>query len=801
MTHHNNNNNNNKTVYTVTTSSGVVEGQSVRVLDKTVHQFLNIPYAEPPVGALRFARPVSLKQPIKGIIDGTKPGNSCMQKFVKSLEFVKMGNITTSEDCLVLNVWTPHTRRKNVMFDRKQDRSLRPVMFWIYGGGLTIGSIFQSQYNASALAAHDIVVVSVNYRLGPFGYLYTGEDSAPGNVGFYDQILALEWVRDNIHSFGGDRNQITIFGESAGSWSASVHILSPLSKGLFKRVIMQSGGHMWNKLRAPYSKAQALSVAKQLATSIGCNDSKVEVWLQCLRGVGADKIINATDTTIQIYPLLDTDLLPVSAQVAFERHLFNKDLDILSGVNKNEGSALMQVLLKPNITKSDFIAFVQFMNAVYQDMNETVVSEQYLKGVDTNSPEALKWREYDLFGDIIMKCPTYLFAKQYARSSTIKSNRVYFYELTYQRRAYLDETVYGVTHYSDIDFVFGLPLIDPKHSDTDKDRQFSLQVMKLWTNFAKYGKPSDDWPKLIDPKNPTILPKIRELHPNILSHNFVNLFNDTCDDIVCGDKRLELVWNDEFNGNKIDTKKWDINSNWDPFDDKCDEISCKVSNNIYLMDGFLTLFAKYVANDYDYRLKRNYTTAQISSYKSWSYGRFELSAAMPTGPAITVSMLLMPSWLLPSVNIVDYEQIGQQIEFSVWYGIPELNQIFHTNVSSNIHDFHTYALDWTPHEFKWLIDGIPRHTISINKSFNDNNNKTDESFGRPLHLLFYIQVNQKSGNFSDDIYRQWNCSALIVDYVRVYQWVDNNVNTRPNNTAPAVITNDVSTDSNSFVVI
>ncbi|CAG2122072.1 unnamed protein product, partial [Medioppia subpectinata] len=124
-----------------------------------------------------------------------------------------------SEDCLVLNIWTTNTT------------ALKPVMFWIHGGALSVGSIFQTWFNGSALATKDVVIVSANYRLGTFGFLYGEREYAPGNVGFYDQLLALKWVRENIHSFGGDRDQITIFGESAGSWSVSAHILSPLSKG------------------------------------------------------------------------------------------------------------------------------------------------------------------------------------------------------------------------------------------------------------------------------------------------------------------------------------------------------------------------------------------------------------------------------------------------------------------------------------------------------------------------------------------------------------------------------------------
>ncbi|CAG2122357.1 unnamed protein product, partial [Medioppia subpectinata] len=122
-------------------------------------------------------------------------------------------NATTSEDCLVLNIWTPNVDNNN---DNQQKVGLKAVMFSIYGGALSMGSIFQDFYNSSVLATNDVVVVTVNYRVGPLGFLYGGDETAPGNAGFYDQLLALKWVRENIHLFGGDRDQITIFGCSAG---------------------------------------------------------------------------------------------------------------------------------------------------------------------------------------------------------------------------------------------------------------------------------------------------------------------------------------------------------------------------------------------------------------------------------------------------------------------------------------------------------------------------------------------------------------------------------------------------------
>ncbi|CAG2115823.1 unnamed protein product, partial [Medioppia subpectinata] len=346
-----------------------------------------------------------------------------------------MGNITKSEDCLVLNVWTPTVRT-----DYPLKAPLKPVMFWIYGGGLIVGSAFQQQYNASLLATNDVVVVSVNYRLGPFGFLYGDREDAPGNVGFYDQLLALKWVRENIHLFGGDRDQITIFGESAGSKSVSAHIISPLSKGLFKRAIMQSGALFYNKHRYPMVKSEALLVSKQLAKNMNCSEEEEDNWLECLRGFEAQELMDGYDTRRQLSALSDTEFLPMNAQNMFENKLFNKDLDIMAGVMRNEGSIQSQSLVKPNLTEKDFNEFVTIIDAFYHNFDEKLVTDFYLKSIDKNSSDALKWAEYDMFGDLMTTCPTYRFAKAYGQLGG--AGGVYFYEQTYQRKSFLDEKVY-----------------------------------------------------------------------------------------------------------------------------------------------------------------------------------------------------------------------------------------------------------------------------------------------------------------------------------------------------------------------
>ncbi|CAG2120014.1 unnamed protein product [Medioppia subpectinata] len=167
----------------VKTTSGVVRGQTINVFDISIDQFLGIPYAEPPVGRLRFAKPEPIKTPKPDIIDATKPKNACIQS--PSPFFP---NVTTSEDCLVLNIWTPNAGNNNT-----NKSQLKPIMFHIHGGALTMGSIFAPPIT-NVLAIHDVVYVSTQYRLGQLGFLYGDWEDAPGNVGFYDQLLALKWV-------------------------------------------------------------------------------------------------------------------------------------------------------------------------------------------------------------------------------------------------------------------------------------------------------------------------------------------------------------------------------------------------------------------------------------------------------------------------------------------------------------------------------------------------------------------------------------------------------------------------------
>lgn len=255
----------------VTTELGVVRGtESER---EGVRAFLTIPYAAPPTGNDRWRVPQP-REPYDGPLDATAPGGSCPQDVGSSTaRFTVIP--TPEEDCLTLNVWSP------------ADADGLPVMFWIYGGGLRAGSAHQPYYIGDDLASEGVVVVSANYRLGAFGFLATDEladdsdDGSFGNYGLADQAAALEWVQENVAAFGGDPDNVTIFGESAGGGSVCAHLASPRSEGLFQRAIVQSGGGC-DRLQ---DAEEAQTAGAELLEAAGCTD------LACLRDVPTDELL------------------------------------------------------------------------------------------------------------------------------------------------------------------------------------------------------------------------------------------------------------------------------------------------------------------------------------------------------------------------------------------------------------------------------------------------------------------------------------------------------------------------------
>ena len=318
----------------VSTKYGDVEGLVTSYSNalgpfNSVSKFLGIPFAAPPIGKFRLKPP---RRPVawSNVLQAKKNGNVCWQS--KDFEFyIKMftSNVTYSEDCLYLNVFSP-----NVSLNL-------PVMVYIHGGGYSAGSAIP--YPSDNLALHGVVVVVIQYRLGPFGFLTTGDSAAPGNFGMLDQVQALTWVKENIENFGGDSSKVTIFGLSAGATSVSLHLLSPLSKSLFHQVIAESGVDLSPFATQPVSFG--LRFAKELAQKLDCPSNNHEAMVDCIREKKDDDIQKASESiNYQIYdylpwaPVVDNHFLLDTPLNLRKKGEFEK-LNLMISFNSQEGGS------------------------------------------------------------------------------------------------------------------------------------------------------------------------------------------------------------------------------------------------------------------------------------------------------------------------------------------------------------------------------------------------------------------------------------------------------------------------------
>lgn len=256
----------------VDTRLGPVKGSTEKSRNgKPFCSFRGIPYAAPPIGELRFEAPQSLS-PWSKVLNARHNGPVCIQKL--------LGLVVGREDCLYLNVYTPERPT--------DDRAKLPVIVYIHGGRYSVGSGVSYAAGPWYMLDKDVVLVTINYRLGVMGFLSTGDDVAPGNYAMKDQVAALRWVRDNIEQFGGDAERVTIQGQSAGSKSVHFHMFSPSSRGLFHRAISQSGSAFMPWVLPP---ADPLAKAKEQAEVVGCPATNSAALVRCLRGMEAKDIV------------------------------------------------------------------------------------------------------------------------------------------------------------------------------------------------------------------------------------------------------------------------------------------------------------------------------------------------------------------------------------------------------------------------------------------------------------------------------------------------------------------------------
>ena len=454
-----------------TTEQGKVKGKTIN--DGKVRAFLGIPYAAPPVGDLRWKAP----QPSakwKGTRDATSYGSRCLQG--REFDDMVFQDSGPSEDCLFLNIYTPA---------ESTDSSKLPVMFWIHGGGYTGGASSEPRHNGDFLPLKGVVLVTINYRLGVFGFLTT-EDLAKeaggtaGNYGLMDMVAALHWVKSNIKKFGGDSNNVTIFGESAGSFAVSTLMASPMAKGLFQRAIGESGG--------AFPSGRNLggkTVAERAKTDGAWVDSLGVKSLMELRALPANTILEAATKTSapefasDVDGKLLTESVPDAYAAGRQAHVL-----LLAGWNADEGSG----------SAVDGMTVAEWKDRAQAQFTDRAPEFLKLYPGETDA-EALR-SAIDFEGDSFIAFGTWKWVEAHRKTGDSPVYR-YHFELPAPPSKYHAGSF--AFHSDDIEYVFGTLATRPGAVWRAKDWKLSDEIMSYWTNFAKNGDPNGpglpEWPK------------------------------------------------------------------------------------------------------------------------------------------------------------------------------------------------------------------------------------------------------------------------------------------------------------------
>ncbi|CAH1274061.1 BCHE [Branchiostoma lanceolatum] len=392
----------------VTAPAGRLVGLEQDLFGTTVHTFLGIPFAHPPVGERRFRRAERLP-PWDGVYNASTRPNACIQEVNGEWS----PDTLTSEDCLYLNVYQPTGVPVGAA-----------VMVWIHGGAFSSGA-GAGYYGGILAATEGVIVVTVNYRLGVLGFLYTGTDDAPGNMGLTDQLLALQWVQDNIPSFGGDSSKVTIFGESAGATSIGLHLLSQESRNVFSRAVLQSGTVLLPSMVNTVSEAADKAMA--LSESLGCPTGQgTAALLTCLRSQDAQQFVTST----LFVPVMDNEFLPANQADALNDGTF-KGADIMIGANTNEGFLILSIS-GFSVESANRELFKQAINRVIsKELNELAFEAVEFQYTDWLHPDAdTRYRDIlaAVGGDYPFVCPAVATARAHARFGT----NVYMYEFGYR---------------------------------------------------------------------------------------------------------------------------------------------------------------------------------------------------------------------------------------------------------------------------------------------------------------------------------------------------------------------------------
>ncbi|KAJ9593457.1 hypothetical protein L9F63_014986, partial [Diploptera punctata] len=467
--------------------------------------FMDIPSAHAcQFGNLRFhAQPA---EHWDGIRDCTKDGNMCPQFIPFSNEFKYVGD----EDCLVLNVFTPK-------LPTESDPSKLPVMVWFHGGNFIFGTGNKIAFEADYLIEEDIILVSLNYRLGILGFLSLQDDVVPGNNGLKDQLLALQWVKKNIINFGGDPNQVTIFGESAGGASVHYHLLSPLSKGLFRFAISESGSALspW-ALQSPES---CVARAERLATSFGSVTTDPAEILKTLMTVDPEENSHYEVYSISFGTLDFSSIVIISPIMGVlfgptwepntpssEAFLPDTPINIIDSGNFFKGPYITGMNNEEAILGISFFKiFSPFLHSVatifrfvlpfYIGQRPTFplgfLMANEVKSKYFSNPDTFLLNYVDVATDLFFGNSIYCTAMKQAKESN-----VYAYEFSFSGTANVvkkllgAEDFPGASHADELPYLFPFSYANVTINNNTPEYDTSRRIIKMWTNFAKFGNPT-----------------------------------------------------------------------------------------------------------------------------------------------------------------------------------------------------------------------------------------------------------------------------------------------------------------------
>lgn len=458
----------------VHTKQGVVSGVVSANLD--VVSFKGIPFAAPPVSDLRWAPPEPPKQR-KKVFDGSDYGPICMQQepvpfMMWTQEFIAPAG-QMSEDCLNLNVWTA----KN--FDGQK----RPVMVFIHGGAFMSGSNSVPVYDGSKMAEKGVVFVTINYRLGVLGFLAHPElselskNNTSGNYGLLDQIAALQWVEENIHEFGGDSENVTIVGQSAGAFSVNYLVASPLASGLFHKAIAQSGGTFIdansNRSNRNDDRSQAEKDGLEFMKRAGAGS------IDELRALPAEELI---DIQGRFSPIIDGYVLSESVSDIFKQGMQN-DVPLITGWNADEGNFWGQIL-----SANDFKELLQ---ARYGN-NADELLIHFPAETDAQAAQS----QIELGSLLMFGLQSWKWIELQNRTG---SRGIYLYHFEKNLPHSDSQETYGAFHTGEVPYVFDTFHVSERPWTTS-DHDLAEKMSQYWVNFARTGNPNGDnlpeWPSV-----------------------------------------------------------------------------------------------------------------------------------------------------------------------------------------------------------------------------------------------------------------------------------------------------------------